>query len=167
MKRFICLVLSICFLITLFIPNTVFASVEEDAGDWQDISLTEEEFNEILSNNPNNEIRPIATGLILSYSIGISKNGNTLIIAGKTSGATGVIKCGFTKVTIQRRKDSSSSWTDFKVYEDLYNDAGVYALAKTYIVISGYEYRVTCTHYAKKNIFSVEKINNTSNTIQF
>ena len=167
MKKFISITLSICFLFSLFIPNTAFASVEEGIGDWQDISLTEEEFNAILSNNPNNEIRPIASGLIDGYAIGISKNGNTLIIAGKTIGVTGVIKCGFTKVTIQRRKDSSSSWTDYKTYEDLYVDGGTYPLAKSYIVISDYEYRVTCTHYAKKNIFSVEKINNTSNTIKF
>lgn len=167
MKKTISIVLSICFLFFLFIPNTVFASVEEEAGDWQDISLSEEEFNTILSNNPNNEIRPLASGLINAYSIAISKNGNTLIIAGQTIGATGVVKCGFTKVTIQRRKDSSSSWTDFKTYEDLYVDGGTYALAKKYVVISGYEYRVTCTHYAKKNILSVQKINNTSNTIKF
>ena len=167
MKRIISFALSICFLFSLFIPNTAFASVEEEAGDWQDISLSEEEFNAILSNNPNNDIRPMATGLINLYSIGISKNGNTLIIAGQTIGATGVVKCGFTKVTIQRRKDSSSSWTDYKVYENLYNDAGSYALAKSYIVISGYEYRVTCTHYAKKNLLSVQKIDNTSNTIKF
>lgn len=167
MKKVLAFALSICFLFSLFVPNTAFASVEEGVGDWQDISLSEEEFNEILTNNPNNEIRPLASGLILSYSIGISKNGNTLIIAGKTTGATGVIKCGFTKVTIQRRKDSSNAWTDYKTYEDLYNDAGIYALSKSYIVISGYEYRVTCTHYAKKNILSVQKINNTSNTIKF
>lgn len=167
MKRIICILLSICFLFSLLIPNTAFASIDDEAGDWQDISLSEEEFNEILSNNPNNKIRPIASGLIDLYSIGISKDGNTLIIAGKTVGTLGVIKCGFTKVTIQRRKDSSSSWTDYKVYENLYNDAGSYALAKSYIVISGYEYRVTCTHYAKKNLLSVQKIDNTSNTIKF
>lgn len=167
MKKFFSVVLSICFMFSLFIPNTAFASIEENVEDWQDIYLSEEEFNEILSNNPNNDIRPLASGLIDFYSIAISKNGNTLIIAGKTSGATSVIKCGFTKVTIQRRKDSSSSWTDFKTYEDLYVDARTYNLAKSYIVISGYEYRVTCTHYAKKNILSVEKINNTSNTIKF
>ena len=167
MKRIICAALSICFLFSLFIPDTTFASVEGKEGEWQDIYLSEEEFNAVLSNNKNNEIRPLASGLITFYSIGISKDGNTLIIAGKTSGAAGVIKCGFTKVTIQRRKDSSSSWTDYKVYEDLYNDSGIYALSKSYIVISGYEYRVTCTHYAKKNILSVQKINNTSNTISF
>lgn len=167
MKRIISVALSICFLFSLFIPNTAFASTKEGAGDWQDIYLSEEEFNEILSNNPNNDIRPLASGLINSYSIGISKNGNTLIIVGKTFGITGVIKSGFTKVTIQRRKDSSSSWSDYKIYEDLYSDSSLYNLAKSYIVISGYEYRVTCTHYAKKNIFSVEKINNTSNTIKF
>lgn len=167
MKRIISFTLSICFLFSLFIPNTAFASVEEGIGEWQDIYLSEEEFDAILSNNPNNEIRPLASGLIVAYSIAISKNGNTLIIAGRTFGSTEVIKCGFTKVTIQRRKDSSSAWTDFKTYEDLYSDSSLYNLAKTYIVISGYEYRVTCTHYAKKNILSVQKINNTSNTIKF
>ena len=167
MKRIISVTLSICFLFSLFIPDTAFASVEESVGEWQDIYLSEEEFNGILSNNPNNDVRPIASGLIVAYSIAISKDGNKLIIAGRTFGSTDVIKCGFTKVTIQRRKDSSESWTDYKVYEDLYNDAGIYNLAKSYIVISGYEYRVTCTHYAKKNILSVQKINNTSNTLSF
>ena len=167
MKKFVSIVISICFIFSLFIPNTAFASVDEGMGDWQDIELSEEEFNGILSNNQNDDIRPFASGLIISYSIGISKNGNTLIIAGKTSGTDRVIRSGFTKVTIQRRKDSSSSWTDYKTYEDLYNDATSYFLSKSYIVISGYEYRVTCTHYAKKNLLSVEKINNTSNTLSF
>ena len=167
MKKTISILLSICFIISIFIPDKVFASVEEGAEEWQDIFLSEEEFNGILSNNPNNEIRPIATGLINAYSIAISKNGNTLIIAGQTIGATGVIKSGFTKVTIQRRKDSSESWTDYKVYKDLYSDSNAYNLGKSYIVISGYQYRVTCTHYAKKNLLSVEKINNTSNTLSF
>lgn len=167
MKKIISIMLSICFLFSLLIPDTAFANNEEESPEWQDIVLSDEEFNLILSNNPNNNVRPLASGLIVAYSIAISKDGNKLIIAGRTFGSTDVIKCGFTKVTIQRRKDSSESWTDYKVYEDLYNDFNLYNLSKTYIVISGYEYRVTCTHYAKKNILSVQKINNTSNTLSF
>ena len=167
MKRIICITLSFCFLFSLFIPNTAFASVEDEPPAWEDISLTEEEFNAILANNPNNDIRPLATGLIDGYAIGVSKSGDTLLVAGKTVGVTGVVKCGFSKVIIQRRKTGSSEWKDYITYTDLYNDFGLYNLAKSVKVTEGFQFRVVCTHYAKKNIFSVEKIDNTSNTVTF
>lgn len=166
MKKIISLSLTICFLFSLFIPNTVFAS-EEEMVEWQDIYLSEEEFNAVLSNNSNNDIRPITSGLIDMYSIGVSKKDNTLIVAGKTIGIAGVVKCGFTKVTIQRRKTGTSEWSDYIPYTDLYNDAGSYVLAKSCLVTPGFQFRVVCTHYAKKNILSVEKIDNVSNIVTF
>lgn len=167
MKRIISITLSICFLFSLFIPNTAFASVEEEMVEWQDIYLSEEEFNAVLSNNPNNDIRPLATGLIDAYYIGASKNGNTLIVAGKTIGTTGVVKCGFSKVTIQRRKTGTTEWSDYIPYTDLYSDSNAYNLGKSCLVTPGFQFRVVCTHYAKKNILSVEKIDNVSNTVTF
>ena len=55
--------------------------------------------------------------------------------------------------------------TDYKTYDDLYTDGHTYILSKSIAVASGYQYRVTCTHYAKKNLFSTQKINNVSNVV--
>ena len=156
-----------CLIFTLFIPTNVFGAVGGEDTEWLDIVLSDEEFEKILSNNPNNNVMLYATGLINIYSIAIKKSGNNLIIAGKTQGSSDVIKCGFKEVKIQRRSNSSSSWSNYKTYTDLYNDSRTYTLSKSISVPAGYQYRVTCTHYAKKNIFSTQKIDNTSNTLTF
>lgn len=167
MKKIFSLIIVGCLIFTLFIPTNVFAAVGGEQTEWQDIVLSDEEFEKILSNNSDNNIMPFTSGLINSYSIGISKNGNDLIIAGKTNCTSNVTKCGFTKVIVQRRSSSSASWSNYQTYNDLYKDARTYALSKKLSVSSGYQYRVICTHYAKVNIFSTEKIDNTSNTIKF
>lgn len=164
MKKIVSLVCVLCLLLSLFLPSSAFGN-EEMQEEWQDITLTEEEFNEVLSNNPNNDISTYATGLIISYSIGISKDDKALVIAGKTSGSLDVKKCGFSVLIIQRRTDSSDTWKNYLTYKDLYNDATIYYLGKTLNLPSGFQYRVTCTHYAKKNILSVQKVDNVSNTV--
>ncbi len=167
MKKIFSLIVVGCLFFTLLIPTNAFASVGGEQAEWQDIVLSDEEFEKILSNNVNNKIMPYASGLINNYSIAISKSGSNLIIAGTTYGKSNVTKCGFTKVTVQRKSSSSTSWSNYQTYNDLYKDARSYTLSKTLSVPSGYEYRVICTHYAKVNIFSTQKIDNTSNTIKF
>lgn len=167
MKKIFSLIIIGCLFFTLFIPTNVFAAVGGEQTEWQDIVLSDEEFEKILSNNPDNNIMPYTSGLIDSCSIAISKSGSKLIIAGKTSCESSVTKCGFTKVIVQRRSSSSASWSNYQTYNDLYKDARTYTLSKSLSVPSGYQYRVICTHYAKKNIFSTQKIDNTSNTIKF
>ena len=168
MKKFLLSVISIVMVVFTLVP-TAFAA-NEQLPEWQDLILTEEEFNAILANNTiytvDEDTR--ATGLISAYAIAISKSGtNTQNIAGKTSGTTEVVKTGFKEVVVQRRASSSASWTDYYTYEDLYISEIAYVLAKSLTVPTGYQYRVTCIHYAKKNIFSVQKIDNVSNVIQF
>lgn len=165
MKKIIRFLVLSCLIATCLIPNVAFAAVGTSQPEWQDVTLTDEEFDAILSLNPNNEITPYATGLIIGKDIAISKNGNTLTIAGETRGSSNVTKCGFKEVTIQRRKNASSSWSDYQTYKDLYRESTSYKLTKIVTVPSGYQYRVTCTHYAKKNIFSTQKIDNTSNIV--
>lgn len=167
MKKIFSLIIIGCLFFTLFIPTNVFAAVGGEQTEWQDIVLSDEEFEKILSNNPDNNIIPHTSGLIDSYSIAISKSGSKLIIAGKTSCENSVTKCGFTKVIVQRRSSSSASWSNYQTYNDLYKDARTYTLSKSLSVPSGYQYRVICTHYAKKNILSTQKIDNTSNTLTF
>lgn len=136
-----------------------FAAVGGEEAEWQDIVLSDEEFEEILSNNPDNQIMPLSSDLINRHSIAIQKNGNSLIIAGTTYGSS--------EVSIQRRSNSSASWSNYQTYSDLYNNSHQYILSKSISVPSGYQYRVTCTHYAKKNLVSTQKINGTSNILTF
>ncbi len=168
MKKILLSVISLVMVIITLVP-TAFAANEELA-EWQDLILTEEEFNAILANNTIHTVdeNTRASDLINLWAIAISKSGtNTLYIAGKTTGTTEVVKSGFKEVVVQRRANSSSSWTDYATYEDLYIDQFAYVLTKSLTVTSGYQYRVTCVHYAKKNIFSVQKIDNVSNILTF
>lgn len=168
MKNFLRSFFIICLVFTMLVPTTF--ATDANAPEWQDVSLTDEEIAAILALNPNNpttneNVR--ASDLIAFYSIGISKDGNTLYVVGKTTGTTQVVKSGFKEVVIQRRVNSSSSWTDYVTYEDIYWDEFACVLSKSLTVPSGYQYRVTCVHYAKKNIFSVQKIDNVSNILTF
>ena len=168
MKKVLLAVISIIMIIVTVVP-TAFA-VGEQVPEWQDLILTEEEFNSILANNTVHTIDEDtrATGLIAAYAIAISKSGtNTLNIAGQTTGTSQVVKSGFKEVVVQRRVNSSSSWSDYATYEDLYWDEFTYVLTKSLTVPTGYQYRVTCVHYAKKNFFSVQKIDNDSNILTF
>ena len=168
MKKFLLSVFSVIMVMFTLVP-TAFAE-NEQKPEWQDLILTQEEFNAILANNiihtVDEETR--ANNLIHLYAIAISKSGtNKLNIAGVTTGTAYVVKAGFKEVVVQRRVNSSSAWTDYITYKDIYWDEGICNLAKTITVPTGYQYRVTCIHYAKKNIFSVQKIDNVSNVLTF
>ena len=168
MKKALFSIVSIVMVIFTLVP-TAFAQAEK-MPEWQDLVLSQEEFNAILANNTihtaGEDTR--ANDLIHLYAIAISKSGtNTLNIAGKTTGTADVVKSGFKEVVVQRRASSSASWSDYVTYEDLYIDQVGYVLAKSLTVPTGYQYRVTCIHYAKKNFLSVQKIDNVSNVIQF
>ncbi len=165
LKKFIKLAIVSMLLVAMLLPQTALASNTENTPEWEDANFTEEEFNAILANNPNNGVSTCATGLIAFYSMAVSKDGNNLLIAGYTDCAIGVVKCGFKEIVIQRRANSSSSWSDYKEYTSLYADSDFYRIGKTVAVPSGYQYRVSCIHYAKKNILSTQKIDNTSNIV--
>lgn len=168
LKKIIIKTISLCLIVFMVVPTAMAANKE--IPEWQDLVLSDEEFNSILANNIiyTTDANTRASDLIAAWAIAISKSGtNTLNIAGKTTGTTEAVKTGFKEVVVQRRTSSSASWTDYVTYEDLYWDAGAYNLAKSITVPTGYQYRVTCIHYAKKNIFSVQKIDNVSNILSF
>lgn len=162
MKKIISFILIFSLLISIASMGAYAKS--ENIVEWKDIYLSQYELNNMLSSEQN-ETR--ASGLIIKYSIAINRDGNELIIAGMTNCAVSVVKCGFKEVVIQRRANSTQDWVDYVTYEDLYDDNFGYLLSKSITVGTGYQYRVTAIHYAKKNIFSTEKINNTSNTVVF
>ena len=137
MKRIINTLVVFSLLFAFFIPQIAYASDNTDAPEWTDISISECEFEAILENNPNNQISKRSTrstGLIDTYSIAVSKSGSNLLIAGRTSCISDVTKCGFKEVVIQRRKNSSSSWSDYKTYDDLYTNGHAYTLSKSIAV---------------------------------
>ena len=109
-----------------------------------------------------------ASGLIYQFNLEISKETNTILsIEGLTDCDPVVVKCGFKNLMVQRRVNISSSWSDFYDYGNLYLDDSYYALGKYLPVDPGYQYRVTCKHYAKKNALNIQTISNTSNIVTF
>lgn len=164
MKKIIKSIFLVCLSFIMLIPTVAYAE-DENVPEWEDATLTEEEFNEILAPYVVDNTKTRASGLITAYGMAISKSGNKLLIAGKTYGNADVTKCGFTKVIVQRRKNSDYSWSTYASFYDLYSNSTVYSLTKKLTPPSGYQYRVTCTHYARENIFSTEKIDNISNIV--
>lgn len=122
-----------------------------------------------ISINAENQIEDNrASGLIFHYSLSASKkNSSTLSITGTTDCEPTVVKCGFKNLKVQRRANSSSSWTVFYDYGNVYVDTWSAIFARDLPVDPGYQYRVTCKHYAKKNILNTQTISNTSNIVTF
>lgn len=119
-----------------------------------------------ISTDATDETNSRASGLIGSYGLSLYKEtSSSLYLEGLTNCSPEVVKCGFKDLTIQRRKTSSDSWKDYYEYGNVYRDATAAFLSTTLAVESGYQYRIYCKHYAKKNIFSVETITNTSNIV--
>lgn len=162
MKRFLSIFLSILIVIGCSVPSYAFAA---DNSEYNS-EFTQEEF-ESLEHVYAVSIQPYTSGLIVGHTLGIAKDGSDLLITGSTSGSSTVVKCGFTKVVIQRRSSSSASWSNYKTFTDLYDDDNRYQLSKRVPVTSGYQYRVTATHYAKKSLLQTEKYDATTGYISF
>lgn len=149
MKRFISVL--ICAIL-LFTCCAFPASAVNDEEDVSCVNATERA-----------EIK--ATGLILSYGLEVYITGTSLKIRGETYCDDSVVKSGFKNLVVQRKKVTDSSWSDYYDYGDIYIDSYYASLSRTLTVASGYQYRVTCKHYAKKNILLTQNISNTSNVV--
>ena len=158
------LIVALC-LIAAF-PFNSFAADGEKIQ-WYDIDLTENEIQRILDLNPQNNVSTRASDLILFYNVGIDKDGTNLNLVAKLVCDLDVVKCGFKKIVIQRRVTTSSAWSNYLTYEDLYDDCSDYLIARQVAVTGGYQYRAVCTFYAKKNILSTQKIELASNIVTF
>lgn len=154
-KRFLSFLLAIVCLSQLFMTSL---ALEND-------SFVDKSFGNIYE-GIDEDIQ--ASGLIFSYALSIYRQGSTtLVISGATICDSVVVKCGFKALKIERRLNSSSSWTEYYNYGNLYFDANAYHLYEEHTVEPGYQYRVTCKHYAKKNLLSTQTISNTSNIVTF
>ncbi len=162
MKKFLSVFFTILMAICSLTPSYAFAAGNSEF----DSEFTQQEF-ESLEHTYAVSIQPYSTGLIVDKKIGIAKSNSNLLITGFTSGNSSVIKCGFTKVVIQRRASSSASWSNYKTFNDLYSEGTYYKLSKTVPVDAGYQYRVTATHYAKKSLLATQKIEATTGYLSF
>lgn len=118
-----------------------------------------------LSNAENVDAETRATGLIHSYYLSLSKSGTTLILSGETVGTSEVVRTGFKNLVVERRKTSSDSWKEYYDYGNIYYDTILTNLSTTLAVESGYQYRISCKHYAKKSLLVTQTVSNTSNIV--
>ena len=165
MKKTISIMSVFLAIVFCIVPTTALASNSTE----DDIYFTQEEFqalNPIYAEYEENS-NARATGLIIRKNLAIAKNGSSLVISGYTYGSSEVVKCGFEEVVIQRRASTSASWSDYKTYEDLYSESTKYTLNKSLTVATGYQYRVTAIHYAKKSLLSTQKIEVTTGYLTF
>ena len=160
MKRYVSLLICITLMFSFF-------AIDIRAIDDNSFIPYVGEFNitSDISENTYSEGNTRATGLIQGYSLYLTKTGTTLNIMGQTYGSTEVVRCGFKNLTIERRKTSNDDWEDYYEYGNYYLDATVCSLDTTLVVESGYQYRISCKHYAKKNLLSVQTIANTSGIV--
>ena len=160
MKRLVSLLLIAIILFTCCVFQTNAINEEKFIPYIIDLSLTSP-----IYENANESTESRATGLIMSYGLEISVTGTTIRILGETYCAGSVVKSGFKNLVVQRKKVSSSTWSDYYDYGDLYSDTYAASVNTTLAVESGYEYRVTCKHYAKKSLLVTQSISNTSNVV--
>lgn len=150
----------------LFILPCFTASAANEQPITGDYYISEEEFMKLEHvGSESNDIVAYASGLIASKSLSLAIDGNNLIIRADTIGTTEVVKCGFKYITLQRYE--SGVWKDYVTFEDIYSESSYCSTSKYVAAPRGYNYRVTARHYAKKSLFSTEKIDNTTASIWF
>lgn len=155
-------IIVLCF-ISVF-SSQAFA-LEKNDIEVNDIVLSQEEINEILALGNTYAPEERATGLILVASVAINDNYKLLQFVGSITCAAEVVKCGFEDIIVQRRVSASSAWSDYYTFDDSFEELNVHTAVKAVTTVKGYEYRVICTLYAKKNIFSVQRIDMETNII--
>ena len=160
MKKIISILLCVTMLMATFAFDISATNETDNTPIILSFSLTGD-FDETAANG--NETR--VSGLITSYGLSLEKSGTTLKIYGQTYGSVGVVRTGFKDLVIQRRASTSDSWKEYYDFGNLYIDMGAANLDTTLVVESGYQYRISCKHYAKKNLLSVQTIANTSNIV--
>lgn len=158
MKRLVSLLLCAIVLFSCCVCQASAADEENFVPYVIDFSLTAPVYE-------NESVESRVSGLILSYGIQLLVNGTTLKILAETNCVSNVVKSGFKNFVVQRKKVTSATWSDYYNYGDLYNESYSASVNTTLVVESGYQYRVSCKHYAKKNLLMTQSISHTSNVV--
>lgn len=159
MKKTITLFLSLALMFSFFNLNVIATSNDDFKPYIVNFTITPISDEEEVTDNTR------ASDLIYAYGLSLSRSGTLLTITGTTRCVVDVVKCGFKDLMVQRRKTSSDSWKDYFDIGDVYANTVAANLNMDVSVAAGYQYRVTCKHYAKKNILSIETLSNVSNIV--
>lgn len=170
-KKIFCGLLAVIMTGVMLLPMTAMAAAPENVPTGTPAAYTWEELQRMehvngVNDSDNGMTR--ATGLILGYSLTLSREGssNILVMYGDTFCAPEVTKCGFTVIRLEQKAYNSSTWKTFISFEDQYNQAAGFASSWRIAVTTGYDYRVTATHYAYRNILLTQKIDNYTTTLR-
>lgn len=147
----------------LALPSiSAFASVDSEPAS-NDYYISDEDFEKLEHvDAESNMISTYSTGLITGKTLSLAKNGSNLIIKGTTKSLEAK-KCGFTYIKLQQYKNGS--WVDYKVFDDIYTETTYCNVTKSVAGAKGYKYRVVAEHYARKSIFTREKIANQTSAL--
>ncbi|MCM1363627.1 MAG: hypothetical protein NC122_08655 [Faecalibacterium sp.] len=162
MKKIISVLLTLLTIISCVCSFTANAATD----DKDNVAFTNEYF-ESLNHVYAEDIQPMATGLITAKRFGIAKDGTKLVMTGHTICSNEVVKCGFSKIVIERKLASETKWSTYTTYKDLCASSNIYNLSKSITVEKGYQYRATATHYAKKSLLSTQKITSSTGSLTF
>lgn len=115
------------------------------------------------------QLVPLATGLITDYELIGSYGYNTLMIDASTIGSAEMAKIGIVDIVVQHSSDKVN-WVDEVSVSDMLNEDAYNFYLNDYgvPVISGYYYRVVVTHYAKEQGWffpDTESIENASTAV--
>lgn len=160
MKRLISLLLCAITLFTCCVFQT--SAVEEEKFVPY---VTDFELTSAVLEHTNETVESRVSGLILSYGVELSITGTSIKIRAQTNCIADVVKCGFKNFVVQRKKTTGTTWSDYYDYGDMYTETFSSNVNTTLAVGSGYQYRVTCKHYAKKSLLVTQSISNTSNVV--
>lgn len=177
LKKVICGLLAAVMMSAVMCPLTAFAA-EKDAPATEaepivtSTAITREEFEQLeyVEGENNFEQNPMlrASGLINERKLDMARSSSNIIIVYATTGCIPeVSKCGFTEIIVQRRISSNQAWSNYITLEDKYTNSCHFETTYNMGITPGYQYRVTGVHYAYRNLFSTQKIDNSTPYMQF
>lgn len=162
MKKILYSIISLALILSLLFSAVTAFAVSESSAALQPGSG----FERLPDSPGDNEASTFTTGLIADGKIRIViEEGNIFDIVGFVKCTPEVVKCGFSKIIVEQRKNSSSAWETYCTFDDYCAEGSSYTLNMRYAVMFNYQYRIRCTCYARKNLLSNEKLEIVSNVV--
>lgn len=155
MKKIISIVSAVLAVISVFVLPASAADIE---GGNESIAYADALNNSAAVNEPATaEPLNVDNSLITGRTLTLTKTNSGLKIDAGTTGASGVTKCGYTELKLQRVENNA--WVDVNgyIYPERYSNGSSMTFTVTAAPAKGYTYRLTCRHYAeKKRLFGTD-----------
>ena len=89
--------------------------------------------------------------IIQVHTISLRREGKTAILNLQTTTSDKAAKVGFSSITLQQY--NSGKWVDYKEWKNQYSSGKDYQFTMSVPIVSGYNYRIICNHYAENPRF--------------